>query len=40
MKNESEIKEVLVNTVHELPVTAEEIKVKSETDDFIKKMKS
>ena len=41
LKDESEIKKnLLVNTVRELPVTAEEIKVKSETDDFIKKMKN
>ena len=38
-KEKSEIKEVLVNTVSELLVT-EEIKVKSETDNFIKKMKN
>ena len=36
----SEIKVVFVNTECELPVTVEEIKVKSETDNFIKKIKS
>ena len=39
LKGESEMKGVLVNTVRELPVKAEETKVKSETDDLIKKMK-
>ena len=39
LKAESEIKGMLVNTVNELPVTVEEIKVKSETKDFIKKKK-
>ena len=38
VKTENKIK-VLVNIVRELPVTTEGIKVKSETDNFIKKMK-
>ena len=38
LKTENEIK--VVNTVGELPLTVEEIKVKSETDNFIKKRKN
>ena len=39
IKAENEIKNVLYNTVRELPITLEEIKVKLEKDEFIIKMK-
>ena len=36
---ENEIKNVLYNIVRELPITLEQIRIKSEKDDFIIKMK-
>ena len=39
LKDETEINEVLCNTIRELPVTLEKIKKAAETDDFIKKTK-
>ena len=38
LKGDSEMKGVLLNIERELPLTLEEIKVKSETDNFIKKL--
>ena len=39
LKAEKEVKDLLCNTVKELPVTLEEIRGKAENDAFIKKMK-
>ena len=39
LKEEKEIKEILVNTVNELSVTHEDIKKAANTDAYISKMK-
>ena len=39
LKAEKEIKDMLCNTVKEMPVTSDEIRGKAENDTFIKKMK-